>query len=449
MARATSLELLAFNLKLLGPKSRKNVLISAGQLENKRRMLPAIRRILSLDVDLFATPGTHRFLSEHDVKSTEIHKITDSRAPNILTFLKANRFDLVINILTGDEDYDESSDAKLIRKLSIENGIPLITDCDVGIATLEQIVIDSERGTYRYKLADDSEPWNLKLHFLEAVEKHGGIANHHAHFDKAYLITMENLRLSQVDMQKKWELYKYLKENYTHSDLVERISRGVETMIEQGVTYCRTMVDADSTVRTSPDQGGDGSEEALCRPHPVRGRRPAASRRSRSRLCEQYEEACEIADYCGGLPSRDRRCEEKHLDVILDLAKRLGKTRRRSCRSGEQSAPARDRTAGDEDDRARHARPRFRRACDLRRRQGEREQDSIIEKIVEADLGDHHCPSAALSMKQLPMTAPLHNSIAPSPNSAMPACAAISASTTCTTCSCRWSTAISGRNAGC
>ena len=140
-------------------------------------------------------PGTHKFLSDRGIETTEIHKITDRRAPNILTFLKENRFDLVINVLTGDDDYDEASDAKLIRKLCIENGIPLITDADVGIATLEQIVADTTKGTFRYKLADNSEPWNLQLHFMEAVERLGGIANHHAHFDKAYLINMDNLRL--------------------------------------------------------------------------------------------------------------------------------------------------------------------------------------------------------------------------------------------------------------
>jgi cytosine/adenosine deaminase-related metal-dependent hydrolase len=43
----------------------------------------------------------------------------------------------------------------------------------------------------------------------------------------------------------------------------------------------------------------------------------------------------------------------------------------------------------------------------------DREQDRIIEKVKEADMGIIICPSAALSMKQLPMTAPLHNSIAP------------------------------------
>jgi hypothetical protein len=198
MRQATSLEMLAFNLKLLGPKTRKKLLISAGKLQDKARMLPIIRRILSLDIDLFATPGTHAFLDANGVPSTEVHKITDARSPNILDFLRANQFDLVINVLTGDQDYDESSDAKFIRKLSIENGVPLLTDCDVAIAQLEQVLIDAERGTFRYRLSDGSEPWNLKLHFLEAVERLGGVANHHAHFDKAYLITAETLELTQV-----------------------------------------------------------------------------------------------------------------------------------------------------------------------------------------------------------------------------------------------------------
>jgi cytosine deaminase len=413
MAHATSLELLAFNLKLLGPKSRKNVLISAGRPESKRQMLPAIRRLMELEVGLFATPGTHAFLAANGISNTKIHKITDSRSPNILTFLKANRFDLVINVLTGDVDYDEASDAKLIRKLSIENGIPLITDCDVAIATLEQIVIDSERGTYRYKLADASEPWNLKLHFLEAVERLGGIANHHAHFDKAYLITMENLRLSQVDMRKKWELYKYLKENYTYDDLVERISRGVETMIAQGVTYCRTMVDADSTVgllaiRAAVEVKKRYVDRILFEVgvQPLQGVLDPAS-------YEQYEEACRMADYCGGLPSRDAPREEQHLDVILDLAKRLGKAV--DVHVDQENNPLQTETellALKTIEHGMQGRVFGVHAISVGAKE-EREQDRIIEKIVEAKMGIIVCPSAALSMKQVPMTAPLHNSIAP------------------------------------
>ncbi len=413
MTETTSLELLAFNLKLLGKKSRKSVLISAGKAEDKKRMLPAIRRILQLDVDLFATAGTHDFLNQNGVLSTLIHKIADKRAPNILTFLKANRFDLVINVLTGNEDYDENSDARLIRKLSIENGIPLITDRDVAIATLEQVLVDAERGTYRYKLADDSEPWNFRLHFLQAVERLGGIANHHAHFDKAYLINPENLRLSQVDMEKKWELYRYLKESYTHEDLVERIGRGVRAMVQQGVTYCRTMVDADSTVGLKPVKAAlevkrrfAGQIQFEIGVQPLQGVLDPAS-------YEQYAEACAMADYCGGLPSRDRPQEEKHLDRILELAKTLGKCV--DVHVDQENNPDQNETellALKTIEHGMQGRVYGVHAISLAAK-SEREQERIIAKVREADMGIIICPSAALSMKQLPMTAPLHNSIAP------------------------------------
>jgi hypothetical protein len=410
-----SLEMLAFNMKLLGRKSRKKVLISAGKLEDKKRMLPAIKQFLTLEVDIYTTPGTHRFLTERRIESIEIHKITDRRSPNILTLLKENRFDLVINVLTGDDDYDEASDAKLIRKLCIENGIPLITDCDVGIATLEQLVADTSKGTFRYKIADKSQPWNLHLHFMEAVERLGGIANHHAHFDKAYLINMDNLRLSQVDMQKKWELYRYLKENYTHDDLVERISRGLDTMIAQGVTYCRTMVDADSTVGLLPVQAAmevkkryTGRIVFEVGVQPLQGVLDPAS-------YEQYAEACSLADYCGGLPSRDRPRPEAHLDIILDLAKRLGKCV--DVHVDQENNPLESETellAAKTIEHGMQGRVFGVHAISLGAKD-DREQDRVIAKIIEADMGIIICPSAALSMRTLPMTAPLHNSIAPFP----------------------------------
>jgi hypothetical protein len=413
MPQATSLEMLAFNLKLLGPKTRKKLLISAGKVQDKARMLPIIRRILSLDIDLFATPGTHAFLKAHDVPSTEVHKITDARSPNILDFLKANQFDLVINVLTGDQDYDESSDAKFIRKLSIENSVPLLTDCDVAIAQLEQVLIDAERGTYRYRLSDGSEPWNLKLNFFDAVERLGGVANHHAHFDKAYLITAETLELTQVNMERKWELYRSLKENYTFDDLVERISRGLQTMIQQGVTYCRTMVDADSTVGLLPVRAALEVKRRFANQiqfdigvQPLQGVLDEAS-------FEQYAEACSLADFCGGLPSRDRPREEKHLDRILQLAKQLGKCV--DVHVDQENNPDQTETellALKTIEHGMQGRVFAVHAISLAAKD-EREQDRIIEKIVEADLGVIICPSAALSMKQLPMIAPLHNSIAP------------------------------------
>ena len=67
----------------------------------------------------------------------------------VRTFLDENRLDLIINVLTGDNDYDESSDSKLIRSLAIEQGIPLVTDVDVAIESIDQLVKRDVEGYYR------------------------------------------------------------------------------------------------------------------------------------------------------------------------------------------------------------------------------------------------------------------------------------------------------------
>ena len=422
MTNAQSLELLAFDFRSGG---RTRVLVSAGSPADKQRLLPAIRQLQELNAGLYATPGTYRFLKEHGIDSQEVNKISDGRTPNILTFLNEERFDLVINILTGDRDYDEASDVKLIRSLAVRNMSPLVTDVDVAIETLAQVVSRARSGANRYKLNDASEPWNLQRAFTEQIGPLGGLASHHAHLDKAYLITKEYLQLSQVDMQYKWKLYRNLKESYTMETLVERIGRGVEMMIRQGMTYSRTMVDADSIVGLLPVKAAlevkkryEGQIVFEVGVQPLEGVLDSAT-------FEQYHEACELADYCGGLPSRDsdkHRAETgvrdlekaaEHMDVILKLAKQLGKCV--DVHVDQENNPEEVETemlALKTIEHGMQGRVFGVHAISVSAKE-EEEQDRIIAKVKEADMGIIICPSAALSMKQLPMHAPLHNSIAP------------------------------------
>ena len=409
------LDLLAFNMKLLGKRSKKKVLVSAGRPENKERLLPSIRSLLEMKVDVYATPGTSRFFHLHDVPNTEIYKIADQREPNILSFLKEEQFDLVVNILTGDYDYDEKTDVNLIRTLSIENGIPVITDIDVAVQTIDQIVADHKRERFNYRPDSGAQPWNMQLRFLEMVVSLGGFACHHAHFDKAYLVSLENLQLGQVDMQKKWELYKFLKENYTHMDLIERISRGVSKMIEQGVTYCRTMVDADSTVGLMPIKAALDVKRMFQKQiqvdigvQPLQGVIDADSRKC-------FTQACELADFVGGLPSRDRPNQEKHLDIVMQLAKALGKPI--DVHVDQENNPFEDETellACKTIEHGLQGRVFGVHAISLAAKPSN-EQGRIIKLLKESGVTIIVCPSAALSMKQLALTAPLHNSIAPVP----------------------------------
>jgi cytosine/adenosine deaminase-related metal-dependent hydrolase len=247
------------------------------------------------------------------------------------------------------------------------------------------------------------------------VAERGGFANHHGHMDRAYLISMETLKLGQIDMQKKWDIYKNIKENYTHAELVERISRGVESMIDQGATYCRTMVDADSTVKLKPIEAALEVKEKYkdritfeTSIQTLQGVLDADNLR-------YYEEACALADYCGGLPSRDRPHPEKHLDIILGVAKKLGKPI--DIHVDQENNPLEDETELLADKVIEHGMQGMVygvHAVSLAAKEPT-DQERIIKKVKEADMGIIICPSAAISMRQLPMNAPLHNSIAPFP----------------------------------
>jgi cytosine/creatinine deaminase len=412
-------EMIGLNLKLLGPKNQIDVLISSGKNSDKEKLLPAIRRLADLGVTLYATEGTSKFLDGKGIQNQPIYKITENQEPNILSYLEDDKFDLIVNILTGNNDYDQRSDSNRIRALAVENNIPLFTDPDVAILAIETLVRNVVEGAYQYKPADREEPWNLQREFQRLVEARGGYACHHAHFDKAYLISLENLELGQVDMQYKWKLYDHLKQSssYDEENLIERIARGVETMIAQGAVYCRTMVDADKIVQLKPIKAALEVKKRFAGKivfevgvQPLQGVVYDAESR------KYYEAACDLADFCGGLPSKDRPTPEEHLDIVLSIAKNLNKPI--DVHVDQENNPFENETEQLAAKTIKHgmegkvfavhaislaAKPKV-------------EQDRVIKRMKDAGLSVIVCPSAALSMKSLDASAVLHNSIAPVTN---------------------------------
>lgn len=269
-------------------------------------------------------------------------------------------------------------------------------------------------GLQRSLSTENKRPaWDMLGALASKIEERGGFTCHHAHFDKAYLINEENLALSQRDMQEKWRLYRELKMSYSYDDLYTRISRGVERMIEQGVTHCRTFIDADALVGLLP-------LEVACdvRAHyaddihlefavqPLEGVLDPEARRA-------FVRACEIADIVGGLPSRDRPNPGAHLDIVMQVARDLDKPL--DVHIDQENQPDERETEQLAHYTIKHGlegKVRGVHAISLAA-QDHDEQRRVIELVKDAGIGIIICPSAALSMKALDAVAPLHNSIAP------------------------------------
>merc|ERR1712054_675127 len=348
-------------------------------------------------------------MGQNNVESS----LTPWNQPNIRALIKEGRVDFVVNIFTGDAAYDQATDATGIRSLCVKHGIPLYTDREVARETIELVLSDLEKGTFKYSIQSNDRPWDLRARFLELVRQRGGWSNHHAHFDKAYLISPANLALGFADMEKKWVLYRHLKENYTHEDLVERMTRALQFVVDQGSQYCRTMVDADSIIGLKPIRAAVEVKERFkgkirfeIGVQPLEGVIDEATR-------AQYLEACKMADFCGGLPSRDRGQEGRHLDIVMQTAKELGKMV--EVHVDQENNPFQNETellARKTIEHGMQGRVYGIHSISVSAKE-ESEQDRIIALVKEADLGIVICPSTALSMKMLPMKTNLHNSIGP------------------------------------
>ncbi|MCL1938914.1 MAG: carbamoyl-phosphate synthase (glutamine-hydrolyzing) large subunit [Candidatus Azobacteroides sp.] len=112
---------------------KKNILISSGTPHSKLDLLDACRLLQQKGYTLFATEGTHRYLSENGIPSLHVNQPSEGGKPNALEMIHEKQFDLVVNIpknLTAGE----LSNGYKIRRGAIDFNIPLITNSRLASA---------------------------------------------------------------------------------------------------------------------------------------------------------------------------------------------------------------------------------------------------------------------------------------------------------------------------
>jgi len=255
----------------------------------------------------------------------------------------------------------------------------------------------------------------MKAVITAAIDDAGGFVNAHAHFDRAFTLTPERLHLTSAPMTEKWVLNNDLKRTSTIDDYIDRIERAVLHMLQQGVRSCMTFVDVD------PLTGLRALEAArIVRERYAQVMTLAIANQTLSGVLDPaaralFNSALDYVDIVGGLPSRDASNEEQHLDVLLSAARATGKAvhvhvdQANSPFERETELLARKVIEYGLEGRvaAVHAISLGAHLAEYRR--------ETYHLMREAGLTVVVCPSAALSMKALPYTAPIHNAIAPVP----------------------------------
>lgn len=261
--------------------------------------------------------------------------------------------------------------------------------------------------------------------FLKEVAKKGcGMVNCHAHLDRAYTLTPEIWEKASALMEEKWVLNRDIKRAHTDESIQARLTKCIEDFIEQGITACRTHVDADSIVlmlavnaaaKVREKYKGRFPLELVA--HPLEGFLNTDATSFDKHKTDLFEKACAICDVVGGLPSRDRAMKDgdrKHADFLFSVAKNLEKDM--DVHIDQENNPYEKDTEWFLDKIVEHkmqGRVTLLHCISVAA-QNEEDRKRIYKKLVDTGTNVTVCPWAALGMKQhKDKVAPLHNSIAP------------------------------------
>jgi carbamoyl-phosphate synthase large subunit len=124
---------------------KKHILFSVGGPKNKMSMLPAAKTLMDMGFELYATEGTSEFFKENGIKVTKLHRVSTEKSPNISEYLKAGKIDMAVVIPTKYA-HDEITDGYLIRRLAVDQHIPLLTNVQFAKALIRSI--------QKYKIED-------------------------------------------------------------------------------------------------------------------------------------------------------------------------------------------------------------------------------------------------------------------------------------------------------
>jgi carbamoyl-phosphate synthase large subunit len=123
---------------------KKTILLSTGPINSKTELLKSTRLLEELGLKFYATKGTADFMKTNGIKSNVLNWPLENKEPNTLSYIEKGKIDLVINIPKNIEKEELDNDY-LIRRKSVDFGVPLITDLQLAKRFIDAI----------YKLSHD------------------------------------------------------------------------------------------------------------------------------------------------------------------------------------------------------------------------------------------------------------------------------------------------------
>ena len=116
------------------PKHKKMIITVKDA--DKAEAVGVAKRFEALGYEIYATRSTAKILQNNGVDAISVHKL-DGESPNIIDLILGHEIDLVID--TPTQGRDKSRDGFLIRRVSIETGVTVLTSLDTANALVTSL----------------------------------------------------------------------------------------------------------------------------------------------------------------------------------------------------------------------------------------------------------------------------------------------------------------------
>ena len=161
------------------------------------------------------------------------------------------------------------------------------------------------------------------------IWQQGGFVNSHAHLDRAFTVTPENMKSVVYNhLHEKWKYIDEYKRNATEEDFYKNITSALNSQQSLCTSHCMSFIDIDTVVGFKAIDAANRAREyakALGIEFKVACQtlKGISDRESQSLIITALED--NMIDIIGSLPGADKGNEDKHMDFILMLGAAYGK----------------------------------------------------------------------------------------------------------------------------
>ena len=116
----------------------RSMLLSTGTIESKADLLESVHLLHEMNIKLYATVGTAKFLRNNGIPAKILNWPLEEKKPNTIDYIQEGKVDMVVNIPKSYQK-EELTNGYMIRRASVDFGVPLITNRQLAMRFAEAI----------------------------------------------------------------------------------------------------------------------------------------------------------------------------------------------------------------------------------------------------------------------------------------------------------------------